>query len=151
MGVGVGAGVRAGVGCVGSVQGNDELMDACMDGTTLDGIHPATNSTVRSFTEYHDDSCARLNASINSRVVHQIRGAAKRFTTGTGCKATLPAEKKLAFSQQESARVHDETWAGNESLRLTISQAEEIQPRCAVSVFPPADLFFHSRATWARQ
>ena len=112
-----------------------------MDGTTLDGIYPATNSTVRSFTEYHDDSCARLNASINSRVVHQIRGAAKRFTSGTGCKARLPAEKKLAFSQQESARVHDETWAGgNESLRLTISQAEEIQPSC-VGVSPCGLIF----------
>ena len=32
--------------------------------------------------------------------------------------------------------MHGETWAGGqESLRLMISQAKEIQPRCAVSVF----------------
>ena len=68
LGVGVGTGVRAGVGCVGSLEGDDERMDACMEGTTPDGIHAVTNSTIRSFTEYHDDSCARLNASINSRV-----------------------------------------------------------------------------------
>ena len=41
--------------------------------------------------------------------------------------------------------MHEETWAGgNESLRLTISQAREIQPRCAASVFPLADFSFHS-------
>ena len=122
---------------------NDELMDACMDGTNNTVMEFILR--VRSFTVYHDDSSARLNASINSRVVraHQIRGATKRFTSGTGCKARLPAEKKLAFSQQESARVHDETWAGfNESLRLTISQAKEIQPRCAVSVFSSCVLLF---------
>ena len=48
---------------------------------------------------------------------HCDQGRTKLSTTGTGC----------AFSQQESVRVHDETWAGgNESLRLTISQAKEI-------------------------
>ena len=48
---------------------------------------------------------------------HCDQGGTKLSTTGTGC----------AFSQQESVRVHDETWAGgNESLRLTISQAKEI-------------------------
>ena len=58
--------------------------------------------------------------------------------------------KKRALSQQESVRVHEETWAGgNESLRLTISQAREIQPRCAASVvFPLRTSLFTSELPW---
>ena len=86
-------------------------------------------------------------ALLNSRVGrgHDGRGETMLLSTSTLRKVRLPADKKRAFSQQESVRVHEETWAGRqESLRLTISQAKKIQPRCAVSVFHPADLFSHS-------
>ena len=43
-------------------------VDACMDGTALDGIRAASNSSIQSFTEYHDNSCAGLIALQNSRV-----------------------------------------------------------------------------------
>ena len=47
------------------------------------------------------------------------------------------------FSQQQSVEVHVETWAGGqEILRLSISQAKEIQVRCAGSVFTLRTSFF---------
>ena len=39
-----------------------------MDGPEFDGIRVASNSLIQSFTEYHDNSCARLTALQNSRV-----------------------------------------------------------------------------------
>ena len=110
-----------------------------MDGSVTDIIQTVSNSVVQGFPEYHGGSCARLNALPNSRVErgHHVRGETKRSNTGSLCKVRLPAEKMRPFSQQESVEVHDETWAGGqEILRLSISQSQEIQPRCAVSVFP---------------
>ena len=45
-----------------------DVDDACMDGSALDDIRVVSNSFIQSFTEYHDNSCARLNALPNSRV-----------------------------------------------------------------------------------
>ena len=73
VGVGFGdcVGVGVGVGGFGS-SGVVNVRDyACMDGTLHDVIHsvPAcTNSRIQGFTEYLDDSCAQLNAFLNSRV-----------------------------------------------------------------------------------
>ena len=130
-GVGVGVGVCAGVSCVVPSGAVDDVDDACMDGSVTDVIHTVSNSVIQGFSEYHDGSCACLNALPNSRVErgHHVRGETKR---SSGCLL-----EKRAFSQQQSVNVHDETWAGGqEILRLSISQAKEIQPRCAVSVFP---------------
>ena len=85
-----------------------------------------------------------MDALLNSRVErgHHIQGETKRSSTGTLCKVRLPAETKRAFSQQQSVKVHDETWAGGQKiLRLSISQTQEIQPRCAVSIFSCVLLF----------
>ena len=60
--------VCAGVPCVVSsgVVGDED--DACMD---------ASNLVTHGFSEYHDDSCTRLNALLDSRVGrgHDGRGA----------------------------------------------------------------------------
>ena len=65
--------------------GDNARMD---DGFTNSGLH-------------HDDSCARLNASLDSRVErgHDDRGGTKLSSTGTLCKARRPAGEKLASSQ----------------------------------------------------
>ena len=129
-------------------------VDACMDGPAFDGTRVAPNSLIQSFTEYHDNSCARLTALQNSRTErgHHVRGGIERPSTGSLCKVRQSAGKKRALSQQQPVKVHDETWAGGqEILRLTISQADEIQPSCAASVFPPSGFSSHSRATWAEQ
>ena len=39
-----------------------------MDDPAFDGIRVAPNSSIQSFSEYHDNSCARLTALQNSRV-----------------------------------------------------------------------------------
>ena len=67
----------------------------------------------QSFTEYHDNSCARLNALENSRVGRgpQVRGGTKRATSGSLRQVRLSAGKKRSFSQQQSRKVHEEMWA----------------------------------------
>ena len=67
-GVGDGVGVCAGASCVVSSGVVDDEDGACMDGTVTDVIHSASNSVIQGFSEYHDDSCTRLNARLNSRV-----------------------------------------------------------------------------------
>ena len=66
-GVEVGLGACSGV-LYGVLPGVADDVDACMDGAALDGIRVASNSLIQSFTEYHDNSCARLTALQNSRV-----------------------------------------------------------------------------------
>ena len=63
-----------------------------MGGTTLDVIHSVPRSRIQGFTVCYDDSCARLNASLKSRVErgHQVRGETKRSSTGTLCKVRRP-------------------------------------------------------------
>ena len=63
-GVGVCAGVRRVVSS-GVVDGVD---DACMDVSVSDVSLPGSHSVIQSFSEYHDSSCARLNALQNSRM-----------------------------------------------------------------------------------
>ena len=136
---GVVVGGCAGVSCVVPSGAVDDVDDACVDGSVTDIIHAVSKSVIQGFSEYHDGSCARLNALPNSHVErgHHVRGETKRSDTGSLCKVRLPAGKKRAFSQQQSVKVHDETWAGGqEILRLSIYQAKETQPRCAISVFP---------------
>ena len=43
------------------------LLVLCMDGSARDGIRVGSNSVIQSFSEYHDNSCARLNALQNVR------------------------------------------------------------------------------------
>ena len=116
MGPGVGAGVRAGavVSCVVSSGVVDDVDDACMDGSALDVIRPGSNSVIQNFSEYHDSSCARLNALQNSHLEcgRHVHGGMKRSSTGSLCKVRLSAGKKLSFSQQQPRKVHDEVWAG---------------------------------------
>ena len=146
-GVGDGVGVSDGVGGIWSSGGVNLRANAWLVGTLHDVIHsvPAcANSRTQGFTEYHDDSCARLNALLDARVErgHCGREGTKLSSTGALCKARRPAEKKPAFSQQESGKLHVETWAGcKERLSLKISQAKETQMRCAVSVFLPRPSF----------
>ena len=66
-GVGVGLGACACVSC-GVLPGDADDVDTCMDGPAFDGIRVSPNSLIQSFTEYHDNSCARLTALQNSRV-----------------------------------------------------------------------------------
>ena len=127
MGVGACAGVR----CVVSSGFVDDVDDACMDGSVSDVIHPGSNSVIQSFSEYHDSSCARLDALQNSRMERgrHARGGIKRSSTGSLCKVRLSAGKKRSFSQQQSGQVHVETWEGllmNQGPR--ISWIEEIIP-----------------------
>ena len=95
--------------------GSDRMMvdDACMDGTALDGIHVTSISLIQSFTEYHDNSCARLTALQNSRVGRgpQVRGGTKRATTGSLRQVWLSAGKKRSFSQEQARKLHEEMWA----------------------------------------
>ena len=98
-GVGVGLGACSGVLC-GVLPGvADDVDDACMDGTALDGIRVASNSLIQSFTEYHDNSCARLTALQNSRVGRgpQVGGGTKRATTGSLRQVRLSDGKKTFF------------------------------------------------------
>ena len=50
-----------------------------VDNEDDDVIHSASDSIIQGFSEYHDDSCARLNALLNSRVErgHDGRGETK--------------------------------------------------------------------------
>ena len=68
-GFGVGIGFRAGVPCVVPSGAVDHVDDACMDGSYVyDVIHTGCNSVIQGFSEYHNRSCARLNALQNSRM-----------------------------------------------------------------------------------
>ena len=62
-------------------------------------IHSASYSVIQGFSEYHDDSCARLNALLNIRVGrgHDGRAETKLLSTSTLCKARLPADEKVWF------------------------------------------------------
>ena len=104
-GVWAGVGVCAGVPCFISSGVDDDEDDACMDGTVTDAIHSASSSVIQGFSEYHDDSCTRLNALINSRMGrgHDGRGETKLLSTSTLRKVRLPADEKRASSQQELA------------------------------------------------
>ena len=52
--------------------------------SALDEIRVVSNSVIQSFTEYHDSSCARLNALQNSPVGrgHQVWGESKLLVQG---------------------------------------------------------------------
>ena len=78
LGLGAGVGVCAGVSCVVSLGVVDDEDDACMDGLVTDAIHSASNSVNQGFSEYHDDSCTRLNALLNSRMRHAHVGRGKQ-------------------------------------------------------------------------
>ena len=140
-GVGVGVGGRAGVSCVVPSGAVDDVDDACMDGFVYDVIHTGSNSVIQGFSEYHDSSCARMNALQNSRVErgHHVRGGIKRPSTGSLCKVTLSAGKKRPLSKQQPVKVHDGMWASllkNQSPRF--SCVVEIIPGCAVTVACPS-------------
>ena len=70
-----------------------------MDGPAFDGIRVAPNSLIQSFTECHDNSCARLTALQNSRVGRgpHDRGGTKRATTSSLRQVRLSAGKKAFF------------------------------------------------------
>ena len=97
----------------GVLPGVADDVDACMDGPAFDGIRVASNSLIQSFTEYHDNSCARLTALQNSRVGRgpQGREGTKRATTGSLRQVRLSAGKKRSFPQQQSRKLHEEMWA----------------------------------------
>ena len=88
-------------------------VDACMDGPAFDGTRVAPGSLVQSFTEYHDNSCARLTALQNSRVGcgPQGRRGTKRATTGSLRQVRLSAGKRRSFTQQQSRKLRGEMWA----------------------------------------
>ena len=67
-GVGFGVGAGAVVSCVVSSGVVDDVDDVCMDGSVPDVIRPGSNSVIQSVSEYHDSSCARLNALQNSHL-----------------------------------------------------------------------------------
>ena len=94
--VGVGFGACAGVSCVVSSGVIDNVDDACMDGSALDGVRVVSNSVIQSFSEYHDSSCARLNALQNSRVGrgHQVRVLCARSDCLLGKTFFFPAAVK---------------------------------------------------------
>ena len=98
-----------GVSCVVSsgVVGNADV--ACMDGSAPDVIRPGSNSVIQSFSEYHDSSCARLNALQNSHLEcgRHVHGGMKRSSTGSLCKVRLSAGKNDLFpsSNQEKCMV----------------------------------------------
>ena len=101
----------------------------------------ASNSLIQSFTEYHDNSCARLTALQNSRVGGgpQVRGGTKRATTGSLRQVRLSAGKKRSFSQQQSRKLHEEMWASLlEKQGPRIFREVEIVPGCAVMVACPS-------------
>ena len=94
-------------------------------------IHPGSDSVIQSFSEYHDSSCARVNALQNSRMERgrHARGGMKRSSMGSLCKVRLSAWKKRSFSQQESGKVHEEAWTGLlQKQGLRISEEVEIVP-----------------------
>ena len=133
-GVGVGLGVCARVSC-GVLPGVADDVDACMDDPALDGIRVAPNSLIQSFTKYHDNSCARLTALQNSRVVRGPQGqrGTKRTTTSSLCQVRLSAGKKRSFSQQQSRKLHGEMWASPWTFR-----DKEIVSGCAFLVACPS-------------
>ena len=138
-GVGVGSGACSGVLC-GVLPGVADDVGACMDGPAFDGIRVASNS-IQSFTEYHDNSCARLTALQNSRVERgpQVRGGTKRATAGPLRQVRLSAGKKAFFSQQQSRKLHEEMWASLlEKQGPSIFREEEIVPGCAVTLACPS-------------
>ena len=98
LGLGFGVGVCACVSCR-VLPGVADDVDACMDGLALDGIRVASNSTIQSFTEYHDNACARSTALQNSRVVRapQGRGGTERTPTGSRHQVRLSAGKVFFF------------------------------------------------------
>ena len=69
----------------------------------LDDIRVVSNSLIQSFTEYHDDSCARLNALQNSRVGRgpHVRGGTKRATTGSLRQVRLSVGRTTFFFPAE--------------------------------------------------
>ena len=81
-------------------------VDACMYGYALDDIRVVSISLIQSFTEYHDNSCARLTALQNSRVGRgpQVRGGTKRATTGSLRQVRLSAGKKRSFSSSSQEK-----------------------------------------------
>ena len=133
-------GVCAGVSC-GVLPHVADDVDACTDGPAFDGIRLAPNSLIQSFTEYHDNSCARLTALQNSRVVRgpQGWGGTKRTSTGSLCQVRLSAGKKRSFSQQQSRKLHGEMWASLQDKQGPwIFREEEIVSGCAVLVDCPS-------------
>ena len=70
-----------------------------MDGSVHDVIRPGSNSVIQDFSEYHDSSCARLNALQNSRMErgHHVRGGIKRPSTGSLCKGQAVCWAKSAL------------------------------------------------------
>ena len=143
VGSGVGAGVGAGavVSCVDSSGVVDDVDDACVDGSALDVIRRGSNSVIQSFSEYHDSSCARLNALQNSHLEcgRHVQEGMKRSRTGSLCKVRLSAGKNRSFSQQQSRKVHGEVWAGLLKKQGPLSSREvEIVPGCAAMVACPS-------------
>ena len=59
--------------------------------------------TIQRFTGYHDDSCARLNACINSRLVrgHELQGGTKTLCTSALRQVGCLAVEELTRLQQE--------------------------------------------------
>ena len=138
VGVGLGACARASCGVFPGVV--DDVDDACMDGSALDDIRVVSIFLIQSFTEYHDNSYARLNALQNSRVGRgpHVRGGTKRATTGSLRQVRLSVWKKRSFSQQKSRKVQKEMWTSLlEKQGPLISREVEIVPVCAVMVANP--------------
>ena len=111
VGVGVRVRVHVGVG-VGGVGSSGVVTvgdNACMDGTLHDVIQSApacTNSRLQGFTVYHDDSCARLNAFLNSRVErgHDGLGGTKLPRKGTLCRLGVLLVKSLLLLSRSQER-----------------------------------------------
>ena len=111
-----------------------------MDGSAPDVIRPSSNSVIQSFSEYHDSSCARLNALQNSHLEWSSRSwRNEAFKYGFLVQVRLSAGKKRSFSQQQSRKVHGEMWAGLLNKQgPSISREVEIVPGCAVRVACPS-------------
>ena len=112
-----------------------------MDGTAHDGIHVAYNSLIQSFTECHDNSCARLTALQNSRVGRgpQVLGRNKACFCGFLASGQAVCwEKSVLFPSSSQVKLNEEMWA---SILLNkqgprISREVEIVPGCAVHWWP---------------
>ena len=104
VGSGVGFGVCAGGRRVVSSFVVDDLDDSCMGGSVLDVVRPGSNSVIQSFSEYHDSSCARLNALQNSRMERgrHGHGGIKRSSAGSLCKVRLVCWEKAFFFPSSS-------------------------------------------------
>ena len=86
--------------CVVSAGVVDDVDDACMDGSVSDVIHTGSNSVIQGFSEYHDCSCARLNALQNSRMerghLRPWRNKASKYWFLVQCQVSAGKQRALS-------------------------------------------------------